>query len=185
VANYERPERPEDDNYPTPDWAVGALVPMLPPQVIESEVWEPACGQGHLADSLKARGFDVTSSTLVDYGYGAAGVDFLKVPTLKAPTIITNPPYKHAEAFVRHALDLKPKVVAMLLRAQFLGGAKRSRWMRTTPLKRVVYLTSRVTMYPHGVRPEGGGTATHDSIWLIWMPGWPYTPTFHWADKDA
>ena len=39
--------------------------------------------------------------------------------------IVTNPPYKLADQFVRHAITLAPKVV-MLLRLAFLEGVGRS-----------------------------------------------------------
>ena len=182
---YERPPRPDDDNYPTPDWATEALVSNIGPYLVPSgaAIWEPACGQGYMADTLKRLGYSVTPTTLVDYKYGQTGVNFLSESKLRAPIVITNPPYKLAEPFVAHALGLGADVVAMFLRAQFLGGAKRSKWLRTTPLAHVIYLTSRVTMYPHGVRPEGGGTATHDSIWMVWRKGYAMSPTLTFADR--
>jgi hypothetical protein len=45
-----------------------------------SKIWEPACGEGHMAEPLREYCDDIIASDLHDYGYGEAGIDFLKAP---------------------------------------------------------------------------------------------------------
>ena len=80
-------------------------------------------------NELRTAGHHVIASDLVDYGDPSFLVsrDFLlerKLPD-RCEAIVTNPPFKLADQFVRHALTLCPKVI-MLLRLAFLEGAGRS-----------------------------------------------------------
>jgi hypothetical protein len=58
-------------------------------------------------------------------------------------TILTNPPYMHANEFVRHALTLAPRVV-MLLRLVFLEGQGRSDVLDNGQLARVYVFRNRL-----------------------------------------
>lgn len=83
-------------------------------------VWEPCAGRGAIARELRAAGYAVVAQDLVDYPGRdldiATGIDFLmeRVAPAAAKCIITNPPYKLADAFVRHGLRLVPRVFAFL-----------------------------------------------------------------------
>src|SRR5262245_31505921 len=108
------------DCYSTPPVAVEALLRV---ESLPHRLWEPAAGRGHMVDALRAHGHEFIGSDIVDYGRPVffSCRDFLF--ERKAPDgcecIVTNPPYRAAEAFVAHALDLCPRVV-MLLRLAFL-----------------------------------------------------------------
>lgn len=114
----------KDDFYETPECATLAL---LRHEDLPHRLWEPACGKGAISRVLLAKGHTVMSSDLVDRGFGNPGWDFLMESV--APTgfecIVTNPPFKLADEFVRHGLRLVPKVV-MLLRLAYLEGAGRA-----------------------------------------------------------
>src|SRR6266566_6199254 len=112
-----------DDMYETPPEAVRALLAVE--TIPSGAIWEPACGPGAIARVLRAHGHEVWSTDLVDYGtpdQDQAGIDFL-MEHGSAPyyigSIITNPPFKLGDQFVRHALLLCPRVY-MLLRLAFL-----------------------------------------------------------------
>ena len=113
-----------DDLYETPACAVQALLEV---ESLPYVIWEPACGRGAIARVLEAAGHKVHASDLRDYGYGIPGVNFLttRVVPLDAECILTNPPYKHAEAFVARALRSSPKVV-MFLRLAFLESERKA-----------------------------------------------------------
>ena len=69
------------DYFPTPPWATRALFRhVLPALGIEAigRVWEPACGEGHMAAVIAefARS-PVVASDVFSYGYGTAPHDFL------------------------------------------------------------------------------------------------------------
>ena len=94
IVGYRPGGRPKDDFYPTPDYAVTALLEKEP---LIGGVWEPACGTGNISKVLTAAGLSVVSTDLQDYGFGIPGVDFLEAKRLLARDIVTNPPYKLAE----------------------------------------------------------------------------------------
>jgi len=114
----------KDDLYETPACAVHALLRC---EKLPSVIWEPACGRGAISRILLAAGHDVRSTDLVDYGFGESGIDFLM--ETRAPKdcecVVTNPPFKLADQFVRHALRLAPRVI-VLLRWAYAEGAGRA-----------------------------------------------------------
>lgn len=114
----------KDDLYETPAQATEALLRV---EKLPKSIWEPACGRGAISEVLEAAGHSVVSTDLVDYGYGVPGCDFLmeweKPRDIEA--IVTNPPYKLADQFVRKALELVPTVY-MLLRWAYAEGVGRS-----------------------------------------------------------
>lgn len=116
------------DLYETPPEATRALIRNVP---LPPFIWEPAAGRGAISRELKAEGFYVACTDLVSY-HGAdagirGGVDFLmerQAPSMVS-SIVTNPPYKLADQFVRHGISLGLEVV-VLLRLMAIEGAKRS-----------------------------------------------------------
>lgn len=133
-GNKKRGDREEADFYPTPPIAVYALLKSL--DRVPTNVWEPACGQGHMVRELTRNGINVVGTDIAEYGtnspFSFAGkMDFLsaqKPPTEEVNGIITNPPYKDrmAEYFTLKALGM-PGIdfVAMLCRFQFVNGKRR------------------------------------------------------------
>jgi hypothetical protein len=90
---YERVAR---DLYPTLDpWVVEALAEHV--DIAGKIVWEPACGEGHLAQSLRAAGAArVYATDIVDYGSNGL-FDFASAAEPKVSRrfdlIVTNPGY--------------------------------------------------------------------------------------------
>jgi hypothetical protein len=114
--------------YETPQCAVDALLRHEP---LPFRIWEPCAGRGAISRVLSDRGYRVTAHDIMSYD-GAdhdiiGGHDFFEHS--KAPEgcgcIVTNPPFKDADQFVRRALELVPKVV-VLLRLAALEGAGRA-----------------------------------------------------------
>ena len=72
---------------------------------------------------LRDNGFEVVATDLVDYAspdQDQSGVDFLLEQRRLANVIVTNPPFKLAADFVRHAWELRVERVIMLLRPPLL-----------------------------------------------------------------
>lgn len=129
ARNIAKEEREAHDFYCTPPRAVELL---LEKETFCRDIWEPACGAGHISRVLEEHGYNVLSSDLYDHGFGNAGIDFLRENAWTGMwnpyfDIITNPPYSHAVEFVRHALDIVAEghMVAMFLKIQFLEGKAR------------------------------------------------------------
>ena len=136
-----------DDLYESPVEAVTALLRV---EQLPRRVWEPACGHGVITRTLRAAGHDVVSTDLVDYAspdQDYHGRDFLMERSLPdgVDAIVTNPPFKLAQEFVAHALELCPRVV-MLLRLAFLESDRRSPILDTGRLARVHVFRKRLPM---------------------------------------
>ena len=118
------------DYFPTPPWAARAgaeLVQRLDP--LAKTVWEPACGEGHMAGPL-AEYFSVFASDIHPHGFGLVE-DFLQ-PSLErrawsADWVITNPPFKDLSGFVSRGLEVARSGVAMLLRTAAVESGGRAK----------------------------------------------------------
>jgi hypothetical protein len=166
-----------DDVYFTPPVATEALLRRVQ---LPHRLWEPACGDGTgIMDPLRAAGHEVIGSDLVDYGRPDCfwRRDFLM--ERKAPNgcegVVTNPPYKLAEQFVAHALELSPLVV-MLLRLAFYeaGSGKqykhqlRRHVLDEIPPARILVFRKRLPMM-HRAGWEGKkGNSGMAFGWFVW-----------------
>jgi hypothetical protein len=170
--------REKDDFYPTPPEATEALLRV---ESFGGPIWEPACGDGAISRILEAAGHTVTSSDLVDRGYGEANIDFLMEWQPRAPNIVTNPPFKLALQFVEHALSLTTGKVCMLGRLAWLEGqARRERLYDNSPIARVHVFSKRLTMQRGRAAnddDEGGMIAF---AWFVWEKGYEGKPTLGW-----
>jgi hypothetical protein len=139
-------------------------------------IWEPSAGKGAISRELTTAGHHVVASDLVAYEGADDGietpVDFLatsNTPT-GAAVIVTNPPYRHADDFVRHGLALGLPVV-VLLRLMALEGSNRSDLI-DRHLRRVRPGIERLPMMHRegwqGPRATCGGAPF---AWFVFMPG--------------
>ena len=129
-------ERAGEDYYATDPKAVEMLCDL---EDFSPTVLEPACGEGHIAKVLQARGYKVIACDLVDRGFGEGGIDFLKVrKTGVDADIVTNPPYKLAQEFVEKAMEVVSSghKVAMFLKLTFLETARRRELFKKYPRRR-------------------------------------------------
>ena len=159
------------DWYVEPSWCVDVLLDALALPA-GTTVLDPACGMGTIPEACNARGICAVGSDIADRGYGFTGRDFLArdVP-LFPDAIITNPPYGKASEFVREARWLANKLVAVLIRLDFLASKTRHILFRATPPARVLVLSKRPSMPPgqaliDGTAKRGGGQ--HDFCWIVW-----------------
>ncbi|HRD75334.1 MAG TPA: hypothetical protein PK264_05260 [Hyphomicrobiaceae bacterium] len=179
-----QPGRAPHEFYPTPPAAIRAL---LAAERFDGSIWEPACGDGAISKELIAHGYDVTSTDLVDHGYGRHGVDFLATVFPRGRNIVTNPPYGSglADRFLRHALSLTRITggrVAMLLNITSLCSPTRhDSFIRRPPS--VLYALDDCVCWPSG-KPALATrhTLNHRYVWAVWEPETvPVTTTaFRW-----
>jgi hypothetical protein len=153
--------------YETPPAAVSALLAV---ETLRGVIWEPACGPGAIVNVLRERAHRVIATDLIDYGCPEAtgGVDFLQQRSAPegVTTILTNPPFMHADPFVRHALTLAPRVI-MLLRLLFLEGQGRSDIVDGERLARVYVFRDRVPIHRHG-HPGPHQSSPLALSWFVW-----------------
>lgn len=146
ASNHSKDERQEHDYYATEPKAVELL---LQKEQFSPVVWECACGEGHICEVLKAHGYKVKASDLYDRGYaGTEVVDFLTVASGGQCDIITNPPYKFAQRFVEHALDISEDgtKVAMFLKLTFLESKARAKMFEKYPPQNCICFFSQIAM---------------------------------------
>ena len=92
ASNYTAEERQKDDYYATEPRAVELL---LEKEHFNNNIWECACGGGHMSEVLKAAGYTVFSSDIAGRGYKETEIiDFLEFKEVNSMDIITNPTYK-------------------------------------------------------------------------------------------
>lgn len=193
LAVVARRSEPEDslDYFPTPPWATRAFIDALWAHGAIAEnsmIWEPACGEGHMAAVLAER-FTVFASDIFDYGYGAVR-DFLApnrgIDQIDADWIITNPPFNAAMDFAATALARAREGVALLVRLSWLEGGDRSgryEFFQNMPPSEIFIHAGRVPM--HRGRWEAKGSTATAYAWVVWRPHAPRGTHFHWIRPDA
>jgi hypothetical protein len=165
------------DYFPTPLWATRALCERIPPWP-SLTAWEPACGEGHMVRPLREYFGTVHASDIHDYGFGEVD-DFLIPNDRRADWIITNPPFRLAEQFVKTAYNRANIGVAVLVRTAFLESV--SRYHGLFNLVRpalILQFAERVPMHK-GRLVEGGSTATA-YCWIVWRKGLDEPTRFEW-----
>lgn len=179
ASNHVDHERGDNDFYATDPKAIDLL---LTKEIPHKNVWECAAGQCHLADALTDKGFVVKKSDIVQRRYDVEILDFLEC-TEKAYNcdILTNPPFKTAEAFVRQALSLVDDGynVYMFLKLTFLEGASRKNLFIEFPPKSVYVFSKRI-----GVAKNGDFSTCKSPVqayaWFVWQKGYKGDTILDW-----
>jgi len=153
---------------------------------LHSPVLECACGQGHLSERIKSYGYEVVSRDLIDRGYGETGIDFLNSNDKWSGDIVTNPPYKFAQEFIEHSLEIleEGKRAYMFLKIQFLEGKKRRALFDRGELKTVYVSSSRILCAKNGdfkKMKEGGGSAVAYA-WFEFEKGYKGPTQIKWVN---
>jgi hypothetical protein len=161
--------REKDDFNITPPAATEGLLEV---EEFDGAIWECACGIGAISKVLEAQGHDVVSTDLVDRGYGEGRIDFLLEWQPRAPNIVTNPPYKIFEPFLKNALTLYSGKLALLLPLRYLAGVKRGEIYKASPPARCWIFSARIKDFHRaGWTPTGNGGMI-DFMWMVWEKGY-------------
>lgn len=179
-AGWRPKGKPIDDIlqfYPTPPWATRALFEHVIGEAERGEsAWEPAAGEGHMAEVLREYFPVVFASDIKDYGKGYEVGSFIGhgadvIPSmLFADWVITNPPFTTAGQFLERALKEARRGVAMLLRLQWLEGERRyNRLLKRYPPAKIACFVERVPMVAGRWDPEVGSAMAY--AWIVWRVG--------------
>lgn len=178
ASNHTAHDRQREDYYATEPKATEQLCAI---EKFSNPILEPACGEGHISEVLKAHGYNVVSRDLIDRGYGEVA-DFLSIDNIEwNGDIVTNPPYAYAQEFVEKALTIIPDghKVAMFLKLTFLEGKKRRHLFRTTPPNRIWVSSSRLMCAMNGEFEKVSQSATAYA-WYIWEKGYVGETVVKW-----
>ena len=185
-------ERVALDAYYTPDDVAARCVAALPLDAVDlCARWalEPSVGGGAFVRALRTRspGAHIVG---VDIDPAAAGLALCRAGVVgdfatiaadyveREPSpwlVLGNPPYRDAEAHIRHALGLvlPGGYVAFLLRLAMLESAKRRPlWAEHPPIS-VHVLSARPSF-------TGGDTDSAPYGWFVWRRGYTGAPTLGW-----
>ena len=176
--------REANDYYATDPKCVDDL---LSKESFSTNIWECACGEGHISKKLEEAGFNVFSTDLIDRGFGIGDIDFLKQEGNGDLDydVITNPPYKYATEFVNKALSIigDGHRVAMLLKLTFLEGKSRyNELFKPNPPHYIYVYSYRVWCSKNGKFDETcSGPIAY--AWYIWDKGYKGEPIVRWITE--
>ena len=181
ASNHSSTEREINDFYATDPNSLEIFLKALERDniTLHQNIWECACGQGHLSKVLIEHGYSVTSTDIIDRGYGKGNIDFLKTNGLWNGDILTNPPYKYAKEFVENALRLADGYTIMFLKIQFLEGKSRRKLFDKYPPKYVYVNSARQTCYINGDMSKKMSSASC-YCWFIWEKGYKGESIIRW-----
>lgn len=185
ASNHTEKKREEKDYYATEPKALELLLDLNEID-FSKNIWECACGELHLSNVLKQRGYSVRSSDIVDRVHNGEieTLDFLTCNEKWNGDIITNPPYKQAKQFVEKALDLVEdgNRVAMFLKLTFLESKSRRELFNKKELEYLYVSSSRLQCAKNGdfdIYGKGVGTAVAYG-WYIFKKGFNGEPRIRW-----
>jgi hypothetical protein len=174
--------RPVSDLYSTPHDATRSFVAFERRRLRRAAgrarlIWEPAAGEGWIADVLEAEGFATFETDKYRHprksGRPCERRDVYDCRARLADVAVTNPPYSNGfsgDDFVRHVLSLKPKYAAFFLPITFFAGVSRrdilDRLFCGLRLARVLVPVWRLTLKPRLVKLKNSGVVTYG--WFIW-----------------
>lgn len=170
-----------DDFYETPAWCVHRFLEKYPKFL--GRCLDPCAGEGAIVKACYSFGkpgleFDPGNWTCVEIrhtptvGEYRLWADFLRLDRGDFPlvgtridTVISNPPYKLAEEFIRKSIELFPNAsVIFLLRLNFLASRSRLALYRDIGVPDVYVLPNRPSF------SDNGKTDATEYAWFVWDP---------------
>jgi hypothetical protein len=173
--------REKNDYYATPPKAVEQLLDL---ESFQNNIWECACGEGHISKMLIDKGYNVRSSDLIDRGFGDT-YNFLDTNGAVHCDIITNPPFSKATEFLEKAMEIlfDGNKLVMLLRIQFLEGVKRGELYKKYPPKKVYVASRNMRCAKNGDFENATGNAS-TYCWFVWEKGFNGKTEIDWFNRD-
>ncbi len=180
ATNHAKGVRESNDYYAT-DPIAGRLLLKVEPDL--SNIWECACGAGHLAKVFVEAGKLYKATDLIDRGYGTVE-DFLSNDeSYHNGDIVTNPPYKYAQEFVEHALSKvdNGRKVCMFLKVLFLESQSRKKLFTVYPPKTIYISSSRINCAKNGDFKTYNSSAIAYA-WFVWVKGYKGETVIKWIN---
>jgi hypothetical protein len=155
------------DAYMTPPEAVRALLTV---ERLPASIADPCCGDGAILNVLKAAGHIVHGADVMDYGWPWTLIrDYLAEPVImNGVGIVTNPPFRLAERFIRKAITDGCHYHAWLLRLNFLESVSRRGLWRESPPARIWVSSRRLPMMHRHGWDGPRSTSNVSYAWFVW-----------------
>ncbi len=172
--------REENDYYATEPIA-GKLLLEVEPEL--NNIWECACGEGHLAQVFDEAGKLGKATDLINRGYGDIEDFLINTEPYHNGDIITNPPFKYAQEFVENALLRvdEGRKVCMFLKVLFLESKSRKELFSKYPPKVIYVSSSRINC------AKGGDFVKYTTkaiayAWYVWKKGYKGETVIKWIN---
>lgn len=204
AAFHSKPERLRDapgegtardakDRYETPPEVTDALLDRFGHRLGglgtggDFQVIDPCCGTKRITRQLLKRGYIADGCDIQEDGVdflSDASVDWLDgIADGNVQACVTNPPFSHAEQFVRRALELFDGPVAMLLPSDFLWSGGRRDWLDGPGRpQHILVVPWRIKFFRRDGTRIPGQAYSHQ--WCLWTER-AYRPSAqtltHWA----
>ena len=184
ASNHSEKERESNDFYASDPKCATDLLNILPEL---DQIWECACGQGHLAKEFDKQGKLARATDLINRNYGEIQ-DFLNTGLFETNKtskpfldIATNPPYSLAEAFLLKAMELlqENRYYCALLKITWLEGKARRKIFEQYPPKFVYVYSSRILCAKNGELDKYNAKAIC-YCWYIWQKGFKGDTIVRW-----
>ena len=182
ASNHSEYERETRDFYATDPRTIDDLIKQ---ENFCNNIWENACGNGHLSKRLEQNGFRVRSSDIIERDFPCEICDFLKNEEANVDMdIITNPPYSHSLEFAKKSIDIVADghFVAMFLKITFLEGQKRANFFKKYPPKKVCVYSKRVQVARNGDPEMFKKSSAACYAWFIWQKKFVGDPIIKWIN---
>jgi hypothetical protein len=179
-------ERQSEDFYATNPKALELFLERITKDklILRENIWECACGQGHLSKVLIENGFKVKSTDIIDRGYGGVK-DFFEENEIFNGDILTNPPFKLAEEFIEKGMSIltKGSRLILFLKIQFLESKSRYILFKKYPPKYVYLHSSRQLCCKDGDFDKYTST-TQFYAWYIFEKGFNGETILRWIKPE-
>lgn len=178
ASNHADYARETNDLYCTHPSAVESLCDL---ETFSPHIWEPCAGLGHIADTLRSRGYNVRESDILTRGRDIEQLDFLSCDEQFDGDIVTNPPFKIATPIIRKALETVTygHRVAMWLRILYLESMERKKLFEEYPPVKVWISSKRIPCAMNGDF-EHITSSAQGYMWLIFQKGYIGKTTIGW-----
>jgi len=168
--------------YETPRWAIEAILDV---ELTTKYLLDPCCGLGAIGEVCRERLLDLQEFDIEDWTKHMPGrcrfspyfwtEDFFTFrQNLEALTVMMNPPFSKAEAFVDHARKLNARKIICFQRQAWRESVKRRQWWEANPPARVWVCGSRATCWRFdllGTDLSKRGGSSVSMAWYIWERG--------------
>lgn len=89
ASNHSSEDREANDYYAT-DPKAAKLLLQIEHFDKDNEIWECACGEGHMAKVFESEGYRVRATDLIDRNFGKSGIDFKNGSRIELITLTDN-----------------------------------------------------------------------------------------------
>ena len=176
--------------YETPEWPIQAI---LNKELLTHSVFDPCTGFGVMADVAERFGYYVWVNDIYDWDGDLKGeeknflADDWPDGYLKNSSVIMNPPFKYACAFVDQSFRLGARKVICFQRfAWWESKTRREWWTRRMP-NRIYICGDRASCWRFDIPSDKRGDNTPTPhAWYVWEQGHPQgTQISHIYKEDA